>query len=423
MVAILGYSREQIFEAVQDMYTQVAASPRGPYHFPVGEAAGRALGYSREHLDRLPAAVREAFVGVGCPHRAGAVQPGDTVLDIGAGAGCDALVAAERAGPEGRVLALDLTEAMARKAHTNAREAGAANVHAVRASAERLPLQDASVDAITSNGALNLVPDKRRAVAEMFRVLRPGGRLQFADVVIHRPVTVDCREDPRLWVECVVGATVDEDLLALFRDAGFEDLRVVGSHDYFALSPSAQTREIAASFGARSLELAMRRGARAPGLVRRCLQRLDPRPALRRLWRGGFAGAAALVLALGACYGTLGALALLAAAGLGRPSPDEALWAGAIALFTVLTVAALGFGARRHRHPGPALLGAAGAAVVLFALYVHYAMWIEAAGFITLAASVAWDIARRRREQARVLGLEPAARNPADHRLPVRRPE
>jgi SAM-dependent methyltransferase len=324
------------------------------------------------------------------------------VLDIGAGAGADSLIAARRAGPDGRVVALDLTPAMTRKLKTGAGDAG---IHVIQASAEDLPLADESFDCITSNGALNLVPDKRRAVAEMFRVLRPGGRLQFADVVIHRPVTADCSEDPRLWVECVVGATVDEELLALFRESGFQDVRVVGTRDYFAHSPSAQTREIAASFGARSMELAMRRGERAPGALRRWLHRLDPRRGLVRLWRGGLVGAVGLILALAACYGTLAALGLLAAVGLGRPNPDETLWAGAIALFTALTAAAMAFGAHRHRIPGPPLLGVAGAAVVLFALFVHYHMFIEGAGFVLLAAAVAWDIVLRRREQARVLGV------------------
>lgn len=406
MVAILGYSREQIFTAVKDMYTAVAETPRSAFHFPVGESAGRALGYPGEDLQALPRAVRESFAGVGYPFRGEAVRPGDTVLDIGAGSGADSLVAARRTGAEGRVVALDLTPAMTRKLKTGA---GNAEVQVIQASAEDLPLADERFDSITSNGALNLVPDKRRAVSEMFRVLRPGGRLQIADVVIHRPVTADCSEDPRLWVECVVGATVDEDLLALFREAGFEDVRVVGSRDYFAHSPSAQTREIAASFGARSVELAMRRGDRAPGRLRRWLHRLDPRRGLIRLWRGGLLGAASLALALAACYGTLAALTLLAAAGLGRPNPDESLWTGSIALFAVLTAVSVALSARR-RHAGPLLLGAAGAGVVLFALYVQYHMLVEGAGFVLLAAAVAWDIVLRRREQARVLGLSPARR-------------
>lgn len=402
MVAVLGYSRKQIFEAVTDMYTAVADEPDGPYHFPLGEAAGRALGYADADLAGLPAAVRAAFAGVGNPFHGDAVRPGDTVLDLGAGAGTDSLIAARRAGPEGHVVAVDRTPAMNRRLKTGA---GDANVSVVRGCAEALPLADASINSVTSNGALNLVPDKRRAVMELFRVLRPGGRLQIADVVIHRPVTADCSEDPRLWVECVVGATVDDELLALFREAGFEDVRVVGTHDYFALSPSAQTREIAASFGARSVELAMRRAARAPTALQRWRRRLDPRRCLRGLWRRGFLGAAGLGLALAACYGTLAAAGLLTALGAGRIALDPNLWAGSIAAFTGLTATAVATGTRRHGGNGPTAAAVLGAAAVLFALYVHYRVWIEAAGFATLAAAVAWDIALRKREQQRVLGL------------------
>lgn len=402
MVAVLGYSREQIFEAVTDMYTAVAEDPAGPYHFPLGEAAARALGYADDDLAALPAALRSSFAGVGNPFNANAVRPGDTVLDLGSGAGADSLIAARRAGAEGQVVALDRTPAMNRKLKTGA---GSANVSVVRGCAEALPLDDESVDSVTSNGALNLVPDKRRAVRELFRVLRPGGRLQIADVVIHRPVTADCSEDPRLWVECVVGATVDDELLALFREAGFEDIEVVGTNDYFALSPSGQTREIAASFGARSVELAMRRAERAPGPVTRWLRRLAPRRVLRGLWRRGFLGAAGLGLALAACYGTLAATGLLAALGAGRIALDPALWSGTIAAFTVLTAAAVATGTRRHGAYTPTVVAVLGAAVVLFALFVHYRVWIEAAGFALLAAAVAWDIVLRRREQERVLGL------------------
>ncbi|WP_254275568.1 MerC family mercury resistance protein [Halomonas sp. 3H] len=405
MVAILGYSRPQILAAVQQMYSTVAATPDVPFHFPVGAKACRRLGYPPEQTDALPAETLARFAGVGYPFRADAVRPGDRVLDIGAGAGNDALIARRRVGPEGRVIALDLTAGMTRRLATAARRAGVDALDVVQGSAEQLPLPEASVDSITSNGALNLVPDKRRAVAEMFRVLRPGGRLQLADVVIHRPVSVDCHEDPRLWVECVVGATVKEELLALFAEAGFEEIRVVGEHDYFALSPSDQTREVAASFGAHAIEVGMRRGETAPSRARRWRHRLDPRRAWRRVQRRGLAGLAALGLALLSCYGTLALVALLPLLGLGL-ALDEGLWAGTIALFVLLTLAALAAGIRRHRASLPTLLGAAGGGLVLHALFVDYRALVELSGFVLLASAVAWDLRRRRRREAQVLGLE-----------------
>lgn len=399
MVAILGYSRAQIVDAVQRMYTAVAARPDDPFHFPVGRAAAERLGYRRPWLAGLPPSAVEAFAGVGCPFSADAVRPGDVVLDIGAGAGVDALLAGQRTGPAGCVIACDLTFAMLRRLR---READGVVVP-LQASAEALPLADGSVDAITSNGALNLVPDKRRAVAEMFRVLRPGGRVQLADVVIRRPVTVDCSDDPRLWVECVVGATVDEELLRLLADAGFEAVTVTGRHDYFALSPSAQTREIAAGFGAYSMELSLRRGDRAPGFLRR-LRRLDPRRAVAWIRRRGLVGLTAVIVAIAACYGTLAATALLGLVGV-RLALDETLWAGAIALPAGAAVTALLPGLRRHRRPEPLLAGAAGAAGVFYALFVTYQPLIELGGFALLAAGVAGDIVLRRRREAALLGM------------------
>ena len=121
--------------------------------------------------------------------------------------------------------------------------------------AESLPLPDASVDVVTSNGVLNLVSDKERAVAEIWRVLREGGRVQIADIVLGKPVSEACKADPQLWVECVVGATLEDDYVDLFRDCGFEDVEVLSRFDYFAGSSSAETREIAAALGAQSLVL------------------------------------------------------------------------------------------------------------------------------------------------------------------------
>jgi arsenite methyltransferase len=404
LVAILGYSREQIVSAVQDMYTAVADHPNAHFHFPVGTSASALVGYPPERTAPLPRAIKDSFAGVGNPFHAEAVARRDTVLDIGAGAGVDTLIASRLAGPEGHVIALDLTPAMTRKLKGAAGESGGAPVSVIQGSAEALPLANGSVDCITSNGALNLVPDKRRAIGEMFRVLRPGGRLQLADVVIDRPVTVDCGEDPRLWVECVVGATVEEDLLHMFRDAGFEDVRVLRSHDYFAHSPSRQTREVAAGFGARSIELAMRRGHRRPSRLRQTLRRLSPGRIAASMWRRGFMGMLGLTMALLACYGTLAAVALLAMLGVGL-ALDEGIWAGTIALFAILTVFAIVPGARRHGGFGPSILAFAGAGAIVYALFVDYRLWIELAGFAALTVAVLWDIRLRRLQQTRMLGL------------------
>lgn len=396
MVAILGYSRDQILAAVQAMYTEVATAPGAPFHFPVGREACRLVGYPDEYLDGLPDAAVSSFAGVGYPFRADAIRAGDTVLDIGSGSGTDALIAARLAGPVGKVWALDMTPAMIAKLRATIAQEGIRNVEVIEGSAEEIPLPNNSVDVVTSNGVLNLVPDKRRAIAEIFRVLKPGGRVQIADIVIGRPVTADCREDPKLWAECVVGATVDDDYLQMFRDAGFGDVTVLRSFDYFANSPSPETRKVAGGLGARAVELAMTRGAKAPARIVQLARRADPRRLYKAVERRGLAGLIALGLALAACYGALAALALLAVLGV-TLTLHEGVWAGAITLFAALTAAAVAAGYRRHGSAAPLGLAVIGFGFIAYAMFVSYTAAVEIAGFTLLAAAVGWDYALRRR--------------------------
>ena len=210
MVAVLGFSKEEIRGAVKDMYTVVADEPDTPLHFPIGKQACLLAGYDEALVGELPAAALESFAGVGCPFQADIIRPGHHVLDVGSGAGTDVIVASKLVGDTGKVYALDLTPAMRTKLQNTLDQNGIGNVEIVAGDAEQIPLPDASVDIVTSNGVLNLVPDKRRAIGEIFRVLKPGGQVQIADIVIANPVTPDCEDDPKLWAECVVGATVDE---------------------------------------------------------------------------------------------------------------------------------------------------------------------------------------------------------------------
>ncbi len=392
MVAILGFSKERITDAVQAMYGDVAARPDGPFHFPVGREACRAVGYSEELLAAVPEGVVESFAGVGCPFRGGVIRPGDEVLDVGAGSGTDTFVAGSLAGPGGRVWALDLTLPMLLRLRREAEARGVGNVVALQADAEHLPLRDASVDAVTSNGALNLVPDKRRTFGELFRVLRPEGRVQVADVVISRAVPVGGRSDPELWAQCVVGAAVDEDYLAWFREAGFADLEVIREHDYFAGSPSADTRRIAASLGARAVELTVRRPAELerPPLLRRIARRLDPRR-LERVGQRGLWGAVAAGAALVSCYGVLAALALLSVLGT-AVELNPRLWALTVAGAASLATVATGFNLRRHRRPWPLLLCALGAGAIVYVMFGSYHAEVEALGFAALLGAVGLDL-------------------------------
>jgi SAM-dependent methyltransferase len=261
MVAIAGYTKEQILAAVQHMYTEVARMPAKEFHFPTGRSACLFVGYPAELLDSIPSTAVESFAGVGFPFRSDVIRPGDHVLDVGAGAGTDTLIAARLAGNAGKVIALDMTPAMLEKLRRNIALADVRNVDVLEGNAEAIPLADASVDVITSNGVLNLVPDKPKAFSELFRVLRPGGRVQIADIVVGRPVSESARANPKLWAECVVEASLERDYLELFASCGFTGIRVLRSFDYFSGSASTDTKRVAASLGAQSIEITMTKPA------------------------------------------------------------------------------------------------------------------------------------------------------------------
>jgi arsenite methyltransferase len=179
----------EIRAAVERRFARVASSPDQEKKFPVGPASARKLGYDPGEIDALPASVTESFCGVGNPLGLGEVCPGQTVLDLGSGAGLDSLLAARRVGPTGKVVGVDLCPEMVEKARRNAVLLGLHNAEFVEAGIEKVPLPDASVDLVISNGVFNLCPDKPAVLAEASRVLRPGGRLQMADILLEEGVT------------------------------------------------------------------------------------------------------------------------------------------------------------------------------------------------------------------------------------------
>jgi arsenite methyltransferase len=396
MVAILGFNRDQIFTAVRQMYGEVAAAPSTPFHFPVGRSACRFVGYPDDLIDGVPAGALESFAGVGCPFRAGVVEAGDRVLDVGAGSGTDTLIAARLVGPEGKVWALDMTPAMLSKLRRNVAVAGATNVEVIEGNAESVPLPDASVDVVTSNGVLNLVPDKAKAVAEIFRVLRPGGRVQIADIVLSRPVGEERRTDAKLWAECVVGATVDEDYLDLFRSAAFVEVTVLRRFDYFAGSASADTRRIAATLGGRAAEIAMRKPAAPRSMLAARAQRLRPTVLARRAAQHGLMGSFATIAAVAACYGVLAVVGGVGLLGLSIPLNAQA-WTGMIVALAVVAPIGIAWNQRVHGSWGPTIIGAVGALAVLYSLLGTYDWRIEATGFLTMIGAALWDLQLFRR--------------------------
>ena len=183
---------------IEKTYTDVSTDPAKDFLFPTGRSWAEDLGYPSE-LARVPERTVESFAGVANPHVLGRIEPGQVVLDLGCGAGTDLLIAAQMVGPEGRAIGIDMTPTMLELARESAAEMGLENVELHQGLIESLPLEDESVDVVISNGVIDLVPDKDAVFAEIDRVLRPGGRLQVADVVIHREVSEDARRRIDLW--------------------------------------------------------------------------------------------------------------------------------------------------------------------------------------------------------------------------------
>ncbi len=244
-----------ILDAVQEMYEDVAACPTKEFHFPTGRSACLYVGYPEAELDAIPATAVESFAGVGYPFLAGVIEPGDTVVDVGSGSGVDVLVAALKTGPSGTVYGVDMTPAMIAKAEQNIDKVGADHVRILEGRADDLPLDDASVDVVTSNGVFNLVPDKAKAFREVYRVLKPGGRIQISDIVLSKPVSGASKANPQLWAECIVGAEPEAAYLDLIRSAGFENVAVLDRLDYFARSSNESTRKAAKGLGAHTVVL------------------------------------------------------------------------------------------------------------------------------------------------------------------------
>lgn len=231
-----GFDVARLRMAVRDTYERVAREPRGDFHFHRGvDYAVSALRYDRDALLALPPLATEAFAGVGNPHRAGPIHEGDTVLDHACGAGTDLLLAARRVGAKGRAIGVDMTSGMLARARTAARLAGLGDRVAIYEGVyEALPVATSSVDVVISNGVLNLAPDKGAVMREIARVLRPGGRLLLADVVVQRELKLEARRDPELWAACIAGALPEPELIALSADVGLLGGRIVEHFDAFA---------------------------------------------------------------------------------------------------------------------------------------------------------------------------------------------
>jgi arsenite methyltransferase len=238
---------------VKEMYRDVATNPRGDFHFEMGRAMAERLGYAPADLDRVPIEAIESFAGVGHFFHLAALQPGETVVDLGSGSGMDSFIAALKVGPSGRVIGIDMTREQLAKAERLRVQHDFRNITYLDGYNEKTGLEPDTVDCVISNGVINLAPDKDRVFAEAARLLRPGGRLAIADIVTDVPLpdSIVCNAD--LWAACIGGAVQRTRYVEQIERAGLVVRQVQENREYRFLSAGAQgaTRK----FGVKSVSL------------------------------------------------------------------------------------------------------------------------------------------------------------------------
>ena len=248
-----GLDTARLEQMVKDMYRDVATNPAGEFHFEMGRPLAERLGYAASDLDRIPAAAIESFAGVGCYFHLAKLKEGEAVVDLGSGSGMDCFVAALHVGPTGRVLGVDMTDAQLEKAERLRAAAGFANLAYLKGYIERVSREDASFDAVISNGVINLAPDKQQVFNEAARLLRRGGRLAIADIVTEAQLPDGVTEKAALWAACIGGAMqVDKYLEAIDR-AGLKLETIQDNPQYRFISDNA--RSAVRKWGVKSVSL------------------------------------------------------------------------------------------------------------------------------------------------------------------------
>jgi SAM-dependent methyltransferase len=197
--ALAGVNRDQLRREIRNEYREVARNPDRGFHFHTGRQLARMVEYRDEWIEGIPESVIACFAGTGNPFRVARLAPGERVVDLGCGAGIDSFIAARQVGPTGAVVGVDMTPEMLEKARTARAETGIDHLEFREGYLEQIPVADRWADVVISNGVINLCPDKPTALREIQRVLRPGGRIQIADILVSRPVSDTAKQRIDLW--------------------------------------------------------------------------------------------------------------------------------------------------------------------------------------------------------------------------------
>ncbi|MDP3791331.1 MAG: methyltransferase domain-containing protein [Candidatus Omnitrophota bacterium] len=224
---MLNINPDEIKKLVKNKYSEVSKNPCGVFNFPVGKMFALKVGYPKEVLDKLPSSLTESFTGANNPQSFIELKKGEVVLDLGCGAGLDLYFYAKAVGEKGKAYGLDISEDMMNKAKRNMELAGIKNTEISVGESDNLSFNDNFFDVVASNGIYNLSPDKEAVMKEVYRVLKPGGRTVFCEIVLKELLSEEERKSHSDWFRCIGGALVEKDFLALMEKTGFKNIEVI----------------------------------------------------------------------------------------------------------------------------------------------------------------------------------------------------
>src|SRR3989338_333082 len=223
-------SHEELKQLVGQKYGKVATCPLDKHGFPTGKTFALAVGYPEGELNKLPDSLIESFAGVNYPPAFQEMKHGNVVLDIGCGAGMDLYFASQKVGEHGKVYGLDISEEMVKKARSNMQKLNLANVEVKLAHSDSIPLENESVNVVTSNGIYNLSPDKKAVLKEAYRVLKSNGVICFSEIVLKQELEQEVRKSVKDWFRCIGGALTKDKFVALMEEVGFKNVEILSTY-------------------------------------------------------------------------------------------------------------------------------------------------------------------------------------------------